>query len=112
MSNVKTVCLRFNLDKSFDKKAWDYLQNLDRSNFKSYSQAVIRSVIEYFENQNSDEREKQFIAEIISAIEKELPKFLNGYIAGIMQTYQHSDIPAILQNTEENSDIDYDFIGG
>lgn len=112
MSNVKTVCLRFNLDKYSDKKAWEYLQNLDRNNFKSYSQAVICSVIEYFENQNSDEREKQFIAEIISAIEKELPKFLNGCIAGIMQTYQHTDVEIIPQNTEENSDIDFDFIGG
>lgn len=112
MSNVKTVCLRFNLDKSFDKKAWEYLQNLDRNNFKSYSQAVIHSVIEYFENQNTDERERQFIAEVISAIEKELPKFLNGCIAGIMQTYQNLNAPATPQNTEENSDIDYDFIGG
>lgn len=112
MSNVKTVCLRFNLDKYSDKKAWEYLQNLDRNNFKSYSQAVICSVVEYFENENTDEREKQFIAEIISAIEKELPRFLNGCIAGIMQTYQHLDVPAPSQNTEENSDIDFDFIGG
>ena len=65
-----------------------------------------------FENQNPDEREKQFIAEIISAIEKELPKFLNGCIAGIMHTYQHTDVEIIPQNTEENSDINFDFIGG
>jgi len=112
MNNIKTICLRFNLDKSFDKRAWEYLQNLDRNNFKSYSRAVVHSVIAYFENKNPDECEKQFIAEIISAIEKELPKLLNGCIAGIMQTYQHTDVPVIPQNTEESSDIDFDFIGG
>lgn len=48
MSNLKCTSLRFNLDKPLDRQAWEYLQNMDKDEFKSYSQAVALAVTEYF----------------------------------------------------------------
>ena len=50
MSNIKCTTLRFNLDKPLDRQAWDYLQGLNKDEFKSYSQAISVAVTEYFKN--------------------------------------------------------------
>ena len=41
--------IRFNLTKADDRRAWEYLQSMDRSKHKSYSRAVISAINEYFE---------------------------------------------------------------
>ena len=115
MNNIKTTCLRFNLDKPLDKQAWDYLQNMDKEKFKSYSHAIILSVIEYFKNQSPDKHDERFIEQIITAIEKELPKFLAACVAGIMQSHQPDNVvipPADKESEEAATEIDFDFVGG
>lgn len=47
---IKDINIRFNLDKEEHKKAWDYMQKMDRSVEKSYSKVIIKSLIQYFEN--------------------------------------------------------------
>ena len=47
---IKDINIRFNLDKDEHKKAWDYMQKMDRSVEKSYSKVIIKSLIRYFEN--------------------------------------------------------------
>ena len=47
---IKDINIRFNLDKEEHKKAWDYMQTMDRSVEKSYSKVIIKSLIRYFEN--------------------------------------------------------------
>ena len=47
---IKDINIRFNLDKEDHKKAWDYMQKMDRSVEKSYSKVIIKSLICYFEN--------------------------------------------------------------
>lgn len=47
---IKDINIRFNLDKEEHKKAWDYVQKMDRSIEKSYSKAIIKSLIRYFED--------------------------------------------------------------
>ena len=39
--NIKKTNLRFNLDKESDKKAYDFLQSLDKSSYKSVNRFVI-----------------------------------------------------------------------
>lgn len=36
-NNIRSTNLRFNLDKDLQRKAWQYLQTMDKSTFKSYS---------------------------------------------------------------------------
>ena len=37
-NHIRNTNLRFNLDKDQQRRAWEYLQTMDRQNFKSYSQ--------------------------------------------------------------------------
>lgn len=47
MPEVRTTNLRFNLGKESHRKAWQYLQTMDKSVFKSYSQAVATAVVDW-----------------------------------------------------------------
>lgn len=40
MNNLRSTNLRFNLDKETHRKAWDYLQSMDKQQFKSYSNVI------------------------------------------------------------------------
>jgi len=130
MNNIKIVTLRFNLDKPLYKKAWDYLQNVDKTKFKSHNFAIATSVSDYFErhykNQSDPyfetrECEKKFVQQIISEVEKSLtnsvPNFLTACLAGLKipqnQSYQsQSPEPVYAPDEVSVDDIDFDFVGG
>ena len=40
-NNIRNTNLRFNLDKEQQRRAWEYLQTMDRQDFKSYSQVKV-----------------------------------------------------------------------
>lgn len=52
---IKDINIRFNLDKPEHKKAWDYMQNMNRAVEKSYSKVIIKSIIRYFEGEKAEE---------------------------------------------------------
>ena len=122
MSNIRSTNLRFNLDKPLYEKAWNYLQNMDKSKFKSYNHAIALSVADYFERhyrKESDpyfetrEREELFIKQIVTAtekaIEKALPSFLTACLTGIVQPYKQIET-AEPAKEEINDEIDWDFL--
>ena len=47
-NNIRSTNLRFNLDKDLQRKAWQYLQTMDKGTFKSYSNVIALSVCDYF----------------------------------------------------------------
>lgn len=53
---IKNINIRFNLDKKEHKKAWDYMQTMDRSVEKTYSKVIIMSLIRYFENADAENK--------------------------------------------------------
>ena len=100
MKNIKSLCIRFNLLKNKDKSAWDILHDLDKKKWKSYSNAVILAVTDFFDRQRKTEsdpyfetreREERFVGEIVSAVEKtinkEIPKFLSFCFGEIIRQY-------------------------
>ena len=100
MKNIKSLCIRFNLLKNKDKSAWDILHELDKKKWKSYSNAVILAVTDFFDRQSKTEsdpyfetreREERFVGEIVSAVEKainkEIPKFLSFCFGEIIRQY-------------------------
>lgn len=122
-NNVKTICLRLNLDKPIHRQAWEYLRNADKEQFKSYSKIIAVAVNEYFERcyrKQSDpyfetrEREEKFVSEIVGAVEKavekSMPNFLAACLTGLAKPCLQTELPE--QNSEEIPDIDMDFIGG
>ncbi len=46
--NIRSTNLRFNLDKDVQNRAWQYLQTMDKKKFKSYSQIIAISLVDYF----------------------------------------------------------------
>lgn len=122
MSNIRTVCLRFNLDKPLHRAAFEYLRTMDKSVFKSYTQAAALAISEYFERYfkkcsdpyfETREREERFIEQIVaavgSAVEKALPGFMAAYLTNLAQPYQQT-APTIEQEPDL-SEIDLDFVG-
>ena len=122
MSNIRTVCLRFNLDKPLHQKAFEYLKSMDKSAFKSYTQAAASAITEYFEHYfkkcddpyfETREREERFIEQIVaavgSAVEKSLPGFMAAYLTNLAQPYQQT-VPSTEQEPDL-SEIDLDFVG-
>ena len=128
MSNIKCTTLRFNIDKPLDRQAWEYLQGMDKDEFKSYSQAVALAVTEYFKRYykriddpyfETREREERFVEQIVaaveSAVEKVLPSFLAACFSKMVMPYNVSQQNSAINNSNENStadEIDFDFVGG
>ena len=75
--NIKAIYLRFDLADEDERKAYDYLQNRDKSEFGSYTKLVSRAVNEFFERRlrlkddpyfETREKEDAFIARVLDAV--------------------------------------------
>ena len=80
--NIKALCLRFDLADEDERKAYDYLQNRDKSEFGSYTKLVSRAVNEFFERRSrlkddpyfeTREKEDAFIARVLDAVQHSAP---------------------------------------
>ena len=45
--NIRSTNLRFNLEKDIHKRAWQYLQNMDKKIFRCYSNVIAIALVEY-----------------------------------------------------------------
>ncbi len=100
---------------------------MDKEKFKSYTNAVVIAVTDYFQRyykkcddpyfetrEKEDEFVQRVVAQIGSAVEKAMPSFPAACLTGLAQPCI-SSAPALSENsteTEEISEIDLDFIGG
>ena len=59
-------------------RAWQYLQTMDKKKFKSYSQIIAISLVDYFDRYykkqdepylETREREERFVEQIVTAVE-------------------------------------------
>ena len=80
--NIKALCLRFDLVDEDERKAYNYLQNRDKSEFGSYTKLVSRAVNEFFERRlrlkddpyfETREKEDAFIARVLDAVRNASP---------------------------------------
>lgn len=122
---TKSICLRFNPDKTLHREAWELLQSMDKDNFKSYTNAVVIAVTDYFQRyykacddpyfetrEKEDEFVQRVLAQIGSAVEKAMPSFLAACLTGLAQPCFSATLPEQSKQEEEITDIDLDFIGG
>ena len=124
-NNIRNTNLRFNLNKEQQRRAWEYLQTMDRQNFKSYSQVISLALVDYFDRYyrtqtdpylETREREELFVKQIVDAVEhslkQSLPLFLSGLTAGMAQREPQirASFPAP-ENSQPDSDVDWDFLG-
>ena len=93
MKEIHSTNLRLNMGKESHRRAWEYLQTMDKVQYKSYSNVIAKALVEFFERKaklqddpyfETREREERFIRQIISEVENALDKILPVYLAGFM----------------------------
>ena len=91
-NHIRNTNLRFNLDKDQQRRAWEYLQTMDRQNFKSYSQVISLALVDYFDRYyrtqadpylETREREELFVKQIVEAVEHSLKQSLPIFLSGL-----------------------------
>ena len=121
MSEVKCTNLRFNLDKPVQRAAWECLQTMDKTRFKSYSQVIALAVVDYFDRLEklqddpyleTREREERFVSQIVAAVERAMKDALPVYLAGCMAGLSKAAPVAPTQTPEASEDaVDWAFLG-
>ena len=80
--NIKALCLRFDIADEDERKAYNYLQYRDKSEFGSYTKLVSRAVNAFFERRSrlkddpyfeTREKEDAFIARVLDAVQHSAP---------------------------------------
>ena len=81
MKQIYTTTLRLNLSDEDDRRAFEYLQHMDKKKYRSYSKAIVAAVNEYFERLarladdpylETREKEDAFLKRITETIENSL----------------------------------------
>lgn len=112
--------IRLNLDREADRKAWEYLRNMDRKKYKSYSRAIVTAVNDYFDRQErmkkdhyleTREKEDAFLDKVMTTIEQGLKaSSSNNTIANLLQLLNAEQPKTELaDNTDEYADTALDF---
>jgi hypothetical protein len=103
--SVKNIKIRFNLDKENDRRAYDYLQNTD----KSYSKAVISAICDYMELTEKIAKENSFLERVIATIREETAKVIPlGSLLQFVQTQPAQALAGKKDNIEnENTMLDF-----
>ena len=123
MDNIKTMCFRFNWNNPNHLKAWDYLHSIDKEKYKSYTDAVIISITDYFDRQNiinepyleTRQREDDFVNKIVETVDRKLQKALPEFMLSCLASFAIGNIkPDTVTEQEdisETPDIDWNFLG-
>ena len=119
--NIRSTNLRFNLEKDTQKRAWQYLQNMDKQQFKSYSNVIAVDLVDYFDRYyrsqddpyfETREREERFVNQIISSVESAMEKTLPVFLAGCMVGMSQVPVGAVSVTQQElDEEVDWDFLG-
>ena len=113
--------IRLNLNKPEDRQAWEYLQNMDRKKYKSYSRAVVAAINDHFSRQKrldndpfleSREKEDAFLQKILDTIREGLQSADAGLsgLAALLQAAKLASLPTQDTMTDENLDIAMEFM--
>ena len=119
--NIRSTNLRFNLEKDTQKRAWQYLQNMDKQQVNSYSNVIAVALVDYFDRYyrsqddpyfETREREERFVNQIISSVESAMEKTLPVFLAGCMVGMSQVPVGAVSVTQQElDEEVDWDFLG-
>ena len=123
---IVSTNIRFNLEKETDRTAWEYLQQRDKRQHRSYSRAVIAAVNDYFERRGrlaSDpyletrEKEDAFLLRVLETIRagfnQATPVSTADTLLRFLQGVQPQAAPAgevIQEDQQEADDTALDFV--
>lgn len=111
--------IRLNLADEQDRRAWEYLQTMDRKKYKSYTRAVVAALNHYFEQEyrmeedpylETREKEDAFLEKVLEAVkegaEQSMPMVMLKNLVELLQPISYSSMDA----SENNAGIVYNSI--
>lgn len=105
MKQIYTTTLRLNLADEDDRRAYNYLQQMDKKEYRSYSKAIVAAVNDHFERQEriatdpyleTREKEDAFLQHVMEVIGQSL----HSAPVGMLQFAQ----PALQRTVPEPDD--------
>jgi len=113
--------IRLNLNRPEDRRAWEYLQRLDRKKYKSYSRAVVAAINDHFSRQErltadpyleTREKEDAFLEKVLETIREGLQASGVGLVGltSLLQGVRPAVSPPEPVMTDEDLDTAMDFI--
>ena len=113
--------IRLSLNRPEDRQAWEYLQNMDRKKYKSYSRAVVAAINDYFARQErlandpyleSREKEEAFLQKVLDTIREGIQASGTGLagLTALLQAIQATSPSEPNSMSHEDLDIALDFI--
>ncbi len=125
---IVSTNIRFNLDKETDRTAWEYLQQRDKWECRSYSKAVIAAVNDYFERRGrldadpyleTREKEDAFLLRVLETIRAGLSQMTSSNAADTLLRLLQGVQPQPIQveetsreDLQEADDMALDFVDG
>ncbi len=105
---VKRFNLRFNLNKEYDLRLWEFLQELNTEEYKSINQFIFLCVDTYIQNLAKEQERKTLLEDISNVIKQELQRLVP--IAPYQIPIQVLQNQAEQKNTSEDDNTALDFV--
>lgn len=108
--NIINTNIRLNLDREADRRAWEYLQSMDRTRFRSYSRAVVAAVNDFFDRQEikqadpyleTREKEDAFLQKVLDTVERGMS--LSASRADVSQSVPLNEEQSYRRRSENSS---------
>ncbi len=125
---IVSTNIRFNLEKEADRTAWEYLQQRDKKQYRSYSRAVIAAVNDHFERRGrlvpdpyleTREKEDAFLLRVLETIragfDHAAPVGPADTLLNLLQNFQTQSAPvenAAQEDQQEADEAALDFVDG
>ena len=110
---VKRIGIRFNLDKEYDLRIWEFLQDLNFEQHKSLNKFILMCIDGYINQFTTEQEQSEFIDKVISAIRTELQQSVGINLLKILnQPMQTVQSPEENKNSTADEKSALDFVFG
>ena len=103
------VNLRFNLNRTDDRRAWEYLKQQTVLRESSLNRTLVEILLEHFAAQEKINSDDALIERIVAAVRKELRQTPAFSLSQLFQS-PAAESPSANQESEENEAIVEDFL--
>ena len=110
---VKRIGIRFNLDKEYDLRIWEFLQDLNLEQHKSINKFILMCIDGYINQFATEQEQTEFIDKVISAIRTELQQSVGiNLLKMLNQPMQTIQPPEENKNSTADEKSALDFVFG
>ena len=87
MKRIVNTNIRFDRNREDDRQAYEYLRNMDRTKYKSYTRAVVAALNDFFSRQKrihadpfleTREKEDRFLEKVLDTVRESIRQGMNS----------------------------------